>query len=104
MIWLFNTAAAQRLYKLAPRHLNAGTLVWRLLPSPRAIGLFGFAWFFGCGSSSPGPLSIKMFNPKTQASLTCAARDNRGGDTSVLAATVETCARQLESQGFVRVK
>jgi len=72
------------------------------LPSRRAIGLLGFAGFFGCSSSSSGPLSIKMFNSKTQTTLMCAARDNRGGDTSALAAIVETCARQLESQGFVR--
>jgi hypothetical protein len=102
MIWLFNTPAAQRLYKLVRRYQNVGTLVSRLLASRRAIGLLGFACFFGCSSSSPGSLSIKMFNPKTQSTLTCAARDNRGGDTSALAAIVETCARQLESQGFVR--
>jgi hypothetical protein len=47
-------------------------------------------------------MSIKMFNPKTQTTLMCAASDNRGGDTAALAAVVESCARQLESRGFVR--
>jgi hypothetical protein len=47
-------------------------------------------------------MSIKMFNPKTQTTLMCAANDNRGGDTTALAAVVESCARQLESRGFVR--
>jgi hypothetical protein len=44
-----------------------------------------------------------MVNPKTKTTLMCTASDNRGGDTSALAAVVETCARQLESRGFVRV-
>lgn len=73
------------------------------MPSFRALALIGWLCVSGCSSgSSSGSLSIKMFNPKTQMALTCAARDNRGGDTSALAAIVETCARQLESQGFVR--
>jgi hypothetical protein len=73
------------------------------MPSLRVIAFIALLCFLGCSSSSSsGSLSIKMFNPKTQTALLCAARDNRGGDTAALAAIVETCARQLESQGFVR--
>lgn len=58
----------------------------------------------GC-SSGPAPLSIKMHNPKTDQSLTCAARDQRGDtDVSMLAGAVENCARSLEARGFVRQK
>ena len=57
----------------------------------------------GACSSGPGPLSIKMYNPKTDQTLDCAARDQTGRtDTSILAATVESCAQGLESRGFIR--
>jgi len=46
-----------------------------------------------------------MFNSKTNQTLTCAARDSWGRtDPALLAGTVETCAQQLEANGFVRQK
>jgi hypothetical protein len=65
------------------------------------ILIFAALCFSGC-SSAPEALSITMFNPETQATLVCAARDDRGGKNAALAAFVEVCARQLESRGFVR--
>jgi hypothetical protein len=54
-------------------------------------------------SSAPPPLSIKMVNQETNQTLACSARDESSrADPSVLAAAVETCARQLEANGFVR--
>lgn len=81
-----------------------------MLPSPasgfllccRGVVVGVFIGLIGCASSASAPLSIKMINPKTQTTLMCSATDNRGGDTSALAAIVESCARQLESRGFVR--
>ena len=65
-----------------------------------AIGLL----VHGCGSGA-APLSIEMYNPETKQTLTCAARDiTARSDTEVLAGAVESCARQLESRGFVRAK
>ena len=56
----------------------------------------------GCSSASP-PLSINMVNPKTNQSLTCSASDPLSRkDNPMLAAAVETCAKQLEANGFVR--
>jgi hypothetical protein len=53
-------------------------------------------------SSSP-PLVIKMYHPETKQSLTCAAKDElTQASSSALASAVETCARHLEGQGFVR--
>ena len=54
-----------------------------------------------CGASER-PLSIKMHNPKTNVTLNCAARDTGSQNNEVLANVVETCARQLESKGFIR--
>jgi predicted component of type VI protein secretion system len=56
----------------------------------------------GCGASADRPLSIKMHNPKTNVTLDCAARDTRNQNKDLLADVVETCARQLESRGFIR--
>jgi hypothetical protein len=56
-------------------------------------------------STGPGPLSITLYNARTNQTLTCAARDQLGrADTALLAATVESCAKQLEARGFVRQK
>jgi hypothetical protein len=58
----------------------------------------------GC-SSGPAPLVIHMYNPKTHQALVCSARDRRGGtDASMLADAVESCARKLEAQDFIREK
>ncbi len=57
--------------------------------------------FIGCGSAAP--LSITLYNPKTSVSRTCAARSTIKTDVEFLSRTVEACAKQLESHGFVRV-
>jgi hypothetical protein len=58
---------------------------------------------FGC--SGTAPLVIHMYNPKTHQALICSARDQRtGADASMLAGAVETCAKNLEAQGFIREK
>ena len=60
--------------------------------------------FCGCGSTA-APLSIEMHNPETNQTLTCAARGQlTQADPTVLAAAVESCAKELESRGFVRAK
>jgi hypothetical protein len=65
-----------------------------------AVGLL----VHGC-SSTAAPLSIQMYNPETKQTLTCAARDvTARADTAVLTRAVESCARELESRGFVRAK
>jgi hypothetical protein len=56
----------------------------------------------GCVSTKPAPLAIRMYNPDTHQTLHCAARDQSGQFTTVLADAVEACARQLEAKGFVR--
>ena len=55
-----------------------------------------------CGAAGPRPMSIKMFNPKTNTTLDCKARDLGMADPNMLADSVETCARQLEKNGFER--
>jgi hypothetical protein len=58
----------------------------------------------GC-SSGTAPLSIKLYNPQTNQTLTCAATDPMARtDNSVLASAAEGCAKQLEARGFVREK
>jgi hypothetical protein len=60
--------------------------------------------FCGCGSAA-APLSIELRNPETNQTLTCAARGElTRADPAALAAAVESCAKQLESRGFVREK
>jgi hypothetical protein len=55
-----------------------------------------------CGSSTP-QLSVKLHNPKTGQTLFCSASNSTSDAYSeILASAVETCARQLEAQGFVR--
>jgi hypothetical protein len=43
-----------------------------------------------------------MYNAEKNVTLDCAARDLGNADRNMLADTVETCARQLEKNGFVR--
>jgi hypothetical protein len=58
----------------------------------------------GCNSAQ-APLAIHMYNPKTHQALTCSARDEyHRTDVSLLAGAVESCAKNLEAQGFVREK
>jgi hypothetical protein len=54
-------------------------------------------------SSAATPASIQMVNPNTNQTLVCAARDELSRtDPAVLAVAVETCARSLEANGFIR--
>ena len=55
----------------------------------------------GCGATNP--LSISLYHPKTNALRKCVARESTAKDTEMLAGIVESCARQLEAHGFVRV-
>jgi hypothetical protein len=56
----------------------------------------------GC-SSGQTPMSVTMVHPGTKQTLTCSARDQLGRtDASLLAAAVESCAKNLEAAGFVR--
>jgi len=57
--------------------------------------------FSGCGATNP--LSITLHHPKTNTLRKCAARESTARDTEMLAGIVESCARQLEAHGFVRV-
>ena len=54
-----------------------------------------------CGATDP--LVISLYNPKTNTLRKCAARESTPEHTQMLASIVETCARQLEAHGFVRV-
>ena len=55
----------------------------------------------GCGATNP--LSISLYHPKTNILRKCVARESTAKDTEMLAGIVESCARQLEAHGFVRV-
>ena len=50
------------------------------------------------------PLSITLYNPKTNVSRTCKARSTSvvKTDVDMLSRAVESCAQQLEAHGFVR--
>lgn len=48
------------------------------------------------------PLSINMIHPITKEFRTCAARELNPKNTDALAATVELCAKHLESRGYIR--
>ena len=55
------------------------------------------------GCSAQPPLSITLYHPETKQTLTCSARSQLSDARSeALAAAVETCAQQLEANGFVR--
>ena len=56
---------------------------------------------YACGSSNP--LSVRLYNAKTNTFRTCAARESSPNNTEMLASIVEVCAKQLEAHGFVRV-
>jgi hypothetical protein len=55
----------------------------------------------GCGTTNP--LLIKLYHPKTNVVRNCAARESNSRNTQMLTDIVESCARQLEAHGFVRV-
>ena len=55
-----------------------------------------------CSSQKP-QLSVKLYNPKTDQTLFCSASHQMSNTYSeILASAVESCAKQLEAQGFVR--
>jgi hypothetical protein len=56
---------------------------------------------FGCAATNP--LSISLYHPKSNTLRKCVARESTAKDTQMLAGIVESCARQLEAHGFVRV-
>jgi len=65
--------------------------------------LAGAVLFLTACSSESSRLSIKMYHPETRQALTCAASDQLSrANSPVLAVVVETCAKQLEAQGFIR--
>ena len=61
------------------------------------------ALLFVAACTQTSPLSITLKDPKTNAVRKCAAREFGATDSELLAKAVETCARQLEEHGFVRV-
>jgi hypothetical protein len=63
--------------------------------------LISIQFLSGCGRTNP--LSISLYHPKTNILRKCVARESNAKDTEMLAGIVETCARQLEAHGFVRV-
>ena len=67
-----------------------------------ALGCCVALCFQGC-SSAPAPLTITMQHPETKQTLTCTAKDQFArADTAMLASAVESCAKGLETRGFVR--
>jgi hypothetical protein len=63
--------------------------------------LIGLALLSACTATNP--LMISLYHPKTNTLRKCAARESSPKYTQMLADIVETCARQLEAHGFVRV-
>jgi hypothetical protein len=63
--------------------------------------LIGTELLSGCTASNP--LTISLYHSKTNTLRKCAARESSPKYTEMLAGIVETCARQLEAHGFVRV-
>ena len=58
---------------------------------------------FLSGCAATDPLSISLYHPKTNTLRKCVARESTAKDTQMLADIVQSCARQLEAHGFVRV-
>ena len=63
--------------------------------------LIGLELLSACTATNP--LMISLYHPKTNTLRKCAARESNPKYTEMLAGIVETCARQLEAHGFVRV-
>jgi hypothetical protein len=80
-----------------PRTVCSAGRRFRLVIAPIAITIS----LSGCGAKET-PLAIRMYNPKTNQTLHCTARDQTGKHSEVLANAVEACARQLEANGFIR--
>ena len=80
-----------------------GRAVCRAIRISLMPGLVG-ATIIGC-STRPAPMVIHMYNPKTHQALVCSARDQTArSDNALLANAVESCAKTLESRGFIREK
>ena len=66
------------------------------------IGIIaGIITLAGCAAKE-APLAIRLYNPNTRQTLHCTARDESGQHSELLTSAVESCARQLEANGFVR--
>ena len=63
--------------------------------------LISIEFLSGCGTTNP--LSIRLYHPKANMVRNCAAHESTSRNTQMLADIVESCARQLEGHGFVRV-
>ena len=66
-----------------------------------AVVFIGIELLLACAATNP--LSISLYHSKTNTLRKCAARESSPKYTEMLAGIVETCARQLEAHGFVRV-
>ena len=66
--------------------------------------VIALAFALSACTSAQAPMTIKMYHPETKQTLDCAARSTSGEYSPLLANMAESCARQLESKGFVRQK
>lgn len=67
---------------------------------PRMLSLC--VGFLAAACNQSKPLSINMIHPITKEFRTCAAREANPKNSEALAATVELCARHLETRGYIR--
>jgi len=63
-----------------------------------------FAACYASGCAATPNLSVQLYHPKTKAVQSCTARESTSKDIPMLTDAVETCARQLEARGFIRVE
>ena len=67
------------------------------------ILLLLFTACYAAGCMATQNLSVQLYHSKTNTMRTCTARESTARDIPMLADAVETCARQLEARGFIRV-
>lgn len=67
------------------------------------ILLLSIAPCHASGCAATPNLSVQLVHPKTNVVRTCSARESTSKDIPMLTDAVETCARQLEARGFVRM-
>lgn len=67
------------------------------------ILLLLFSACCAAGCTATDKLSVQLYHPKTNTTRNCTARESTARDIPMLADAVETCARQLEARGFIRV-
>jgi len=70
----------------------------------RALRSIVVAAVFFFGRAAPRRLPVKMYNAKTDTTLTCSGRQGTIKELEPLYDAVEACVRQLEARGFVRVE